>query len=310
MRFDSPLWLLALLAIPLAIAFQQWSRHRGRRYAVRFPATSTLALAAGEVPVWRRYLPTAFALGAVAVLVLSLARPSNAVRVPVRSAAIMLVTDHSGSMSADDVHPTRLAAAQQAANTFIKQLPKTAKVGVVAYSQTPDVVQAPSLDHSRARQAIAAQVADGSTATGDALQAALDLLKRQRGQLPSAIVLLSDGATTAGRDPVPVAAVAAKAHIPIDTVALGKPGAVIDTPGGPVDVSPDPDTLKQIAKASNGKAFTAGDSGKLSSIYKSLGSQLGTETRHHDVSSGFALAGLALLLSAGLASVALAGRLP
>jgi Ca-activated chloride channel family protein len=310
MTFTSPLWLLALLAIPLALGLQWASRARGRRYAVRFPATSTLALAAGEVPIWRRVLPGALALTAVGVLVLSLARPSKAVRVPVRSAQIVLVTDHSGSMSADDVQPSRLAAAEKAADTFIDQLPKSAKVGVVAYSDSPDVVQAPSTDHSRAREAIGAQIADGSTATGDALQAALDMLKQSHTKLPSAIVLLSDGATTAGRDPVPVAQAAARQHVAIDTVALGKPGAVINTPGGAVDVSPDPETLQAIAKASNGQAFTAGDASHLSSIYKSLGSQLGTQTRHHDISSGFALAGLALLLSAGLASVALAGRLP
>jgi Ca-activated chloride channel homolog len=310
MRLDSPIWLLALLAIPALLALQAASRRRGRRYAVRYTAVSTLAQAAGEVALWRRWLPTALALAAVAVLVLTLARPSKAYRVPVRQAAIVLVTDHSGSMSADDVAPSRLAAAEKAADTFIDQLPKSAKVGVVAYSDTPDVVQAPSTDHSRARDAIGAQTAQGATATGDALQAAIDLLRQGHSHIPSAIVLLSDGATTAGRDPVGVAQIAGRAHIAIDTVALGTPGATIQTPDGPVDVSPDPETLRQIADASHGQAFTASDETHLSSIYKGLGAQLGTQTRRHDVSSGFAIGGLALLLAAGLASLGLAGRLP
>jgi Ca-activated chloride channel homolog len=310
MRFDSPLWLLALLAVPALLGLLWLSRRRGRRYAVRFTAVSTLALAAGEVPLWRRWLPTALALAAVAVLVLSLARPSKAYRVPVRQASIVLVTDHSGSMSANDVQPSRLVAAEKAANTFIDQLPKSAKVGVVAFSDTPDVVQAPSTDHARARAAIDAQVAQGATATGDAIEAAINLLRQGHSHIPSAIVLLSDGATTAGSDPVVAAQAAGRDHIAIDTVALGTPGATIMTPDGPVDVSPDPQLLKQIADASHGQAFTASDETHLSSIYKGLGAQLGTQTRRHDVSSGFAIGGLALLLGAALASLGLAGRLP
>ncbi len=310
MKFDNPVWLLLLLVIPALLGLQWLSRERNRRYAVRFTGVSTLAQLAAEVPLWRRWLPTALALAAVALLVGTLAKPSQAVKVPIRSASIVLVTDHSGSMAADDVKPTRLQAAEKAANQFIDQLPKQAKVGVVAFSDRPDVVQAPSTDHDRARTAIRAQFAEGATATGDALLAAINLLKQNKVHVPSAIVLLSDGATTAGSDPISAAQAARQAHIAIDTVALGKPGAVIPTPSGNVDVSPDPETLKQIAKTSGGQAFTASDDTHLSSIYKSLGTQLGTETHRHNVSSGFAIAGLALLLGAGLSALALGGRLP
>jgi len=309
-RFDNPTWLLLLLAIPALLGLQWLSRERSRRYAVRFTGVSTLAQLAAEVPMWRRWLPTALALCAVALLVGTLAKPSKAVKVPVRSASIMLVTDHSGSMAADDVKPTRLLAAEKAANAFIDQLPKQAKVGVVAFSDTPDVVEAPSLDHERARAAINSQFAEGATATGDAIQSAITALKQSKVHVPSAIVLLSDGATTSGSDPVVAARAAKAANISIDTVALGKPGATIPTPSGSVDVSPDPQLLKAIANASGGKAFTASDDAHLSSIYKSLGSQLGTETHHHNISSGFAIAGLALLLAAGVGTLALGGRLP
>ena len=37
---------------------------------------------------------------------------------------MILITDHSGSMAANDVQPTRLAAAQAAANTFIVATPR------------------------------------------------------------------------------------------------------------------------------------------------------------------------------------------
>src|SRR5919201_6730777 len=104
-------------------------RGRARRYAVRFPAVSTLAAAASGVGAsWRRHLPAAFALAAIAALALALARPRVSYSAPVEQASLMLVTDHSGSMAATDVQPTRLAAAQRAANAFIDQLPARALV--------------------------------------------------------------------------------------------------------------------------------------------------------------------------------------
>ena len=111
-------------------------------------------LAAGAVPAWRRHLPAALALAALAALVLALAKPQKTVAVPVERASIMLVTDHSRSMSATDVEPDRLSAAQRAARTFLNQLPDQVRVGAVAFSDTPDAVQAPSSDHDDARRIV------------------------------------------------------------------------------------------------------------------------------------------------------------
>jgi Ca-activated chloride channel family protein len=111
----------------------------------------------------------------------------------------MLVTDHSGSMAASDVQPTRLAAAVKAANTFIDQLPSGARVGAVAFSSAPDTVQGPVTNHGAARSVINAETADGATATGDALALALQLLHGTNPKHPpSAVVLLSDGAANTG----------------------------------------------------------------------------------------------------------------
>ncbi len=98
---------------------------------------------------------------------------------------MMLVTDHSGSMAATDVSPTRLAAAERAANTFIDELPSTVRVGAVAFSTTPDGVQAPVTNHAAAQAVIDAQTAGGATATGDALQLALQLLDGGQPQAPA-----------------------------------------------------------------------------------------------------------------------------
>ncbi len=176
MNFASPAWLAALLALPVLVWAYVVGRSHSTRYAARFPAVSTLALAARAEGRWRRHLPTVLVLAACAALVLALARPHHTVRVPVGSASVVLVLDHSGSMEATDVQPTRLAAAKRAAHAFVDELPSQVRVGVVAFSTVPDGIQAPTFDRSAALHTIDAQTAGGSTATGNALQFALQLL--------------------------------------------------------------------------------------------------------------------------------------
>jgi Ca-activated chloride channel family protein len=316
--FASPLFLLGLLLVPLAAAAWMARRQHVRRYAIRFPAASSAALAVGRTPAWRRFVPMALLLASLAALVVALAKPERTVAVPIEKATIMLVTDHSRSMESDDVQPDRLAAAQKAANTFINQVPSKVRVGIVAFSTAADAVQSPTTDREPVRQIIDAQFPDGATATGDALTTALQAITQDSGQRknakkpPSAIVLLSDGKTTTGRDPVNVALAAGQAKVPIYTVSLGTEDGVVAGPGfgGYIPVPPDPETLGAIARESGGKAFTAEDSGRLSDIYKNLGSQLGSKKRKEQVTVTFAIAGLVLLLGAAATSTRFAPSLP
>ncbi|MDW5594781.1 VWA domain-containing protein [Conexibacter stalactiti] len=316
LSFGSPIFLLALLAVPALIALQVANRQRGKRYAVRFTGVAALKLAAGTVPAWKRHLPVALLLAALAALALALARPERTVAVPIEKASIMLVTDHSRSMLAQDVEPDRMTAAKRAARRFLDQLPPTIRVGVTTYSDVPDGTQTPTRDHDLIQATIDAQVADGGTATGDALQVALDTLERQEDEgerIPAAIVLLSDGATTIGRDPVGVAQLAGEQRIPVYTVALGTRNATVPNPGfgaPTLPVPPDPETLEQIADASGGRAFQAQDDQQLSEIYETLGSRLGTRDEQREVTAAFAVGGMLLLLGAGAAAMHSAGRLP
>jgi Ca-activated chloride channel family protein len=314
MSFAAPLWLLALALVPLALAAHVRAGRKARRYAVRFPALSTLAVAAGRTSAWRRHLPAALLLAAIASLGVALARPHVSYRAAVNQASIMLVTDHSGSMAANDVQPTRLAAAERAANTFIDQLPSKVSVGAVAFSSSPDAVQGPVTNKSAARAVIDAQTADGATATGDALQLALQLLHGSNPKhQPSAIVLLSDGAANAGVDAATVARVAGKDKIPIDTVALGTANATVPNPDPfqpPLDASPDYHLMQTIAKVSGGRTFNAQSADELSSIYKQLGNRLGSVTRKHEITATFAIGGMVLLLLASVGSARWSGRLP
>jgi Ca-activated chloride channel family protein len=317
LSFGAPLGLLALLIIPIALLALWAARRRRTAYAIRFPAAASLALAAGVVSPWRRHLPTALALAAIASLAVALAKPQRTVAVPVQGASVVLVTDHSGSMAATDVEPDRLSAAEDAAETFLSRLPSATRVGVVAYSDGPDGTLAPTTDRDRVRATIEAQSAVGATATGEALQTALDTLApsgKKAARPASAIVLLSDGKTTTGRDPVGVARIAKRLGVPIYTVALGTADATIPNPlsplSPPIAVPPDPETLKQIAKLSGGRSFTSDDAGQLRSIYSELGSRLATKHQQREITAGFAGAGLVLLLAAGLLSLPRVGRLP
>ena len=314
MTFAAPLWLAALALVPAAVAASIQARRRARRYAVRFPAVTTLRLAAGTGTSWQRRVPAAFALGAIAALALALARPHVSYSAAVNKAAVMLVSDESGSMAATDVQPTRLAAAERAADTLIGELPSTVRVGAIAFSSSPNAVQGPVANHGAARSIIDGQVANGATATGDALELALGLLRGgDPKHPPSAIVLLSDGAANAGLDVSSVARQARADKISIYTVALGTPGGTLPNPepfAPPVPVPPDPQLMAQIAELSGGRTFNAQSADELSSIYTHLGSQLGTVTRRREVTAEFAIGGLVLLLLAAATSTRWSGRLP
>ncbi len=313
MSFAAPLWLAALALLPAAIAGSTAARRRARRYVVRFPAVSTLQLL-GAARSWRRRIPAAFALGAIAALALALARPHVSYSAAAREASVMLVSDESGSMASTDVQPTRLAAAESAANTFIDELPAAARVGAVAFSSSVNAVQAPVTDHAAPRAVIDSQTAAGATATGSALELALQLLDGSSAKhAPAAIVLLSDGAANAGPNVIAVAREAALDRIPIDTVALGTPDGTLPSPDpfqAALAVPPDPQLMAQIAATSHGRAFDAQSADQLSSIYKHLGTQLGSVTRKREVTVEFAIGGLALLLVAAATSARWSSRLP
>jgi Ca-activated chloride channel family protein len=311
LSFQAPIFLVGLVAIPLALLALWSARRRPAKYVIRFPATATLAAVVGRTGRARRIIPPALLSLSLAGLVTALARPEATVAVPIEKASVMLVTDTSGSMNATDVSPTRLGAAQAAATHFLDRVPKSLQTGLVAYADGPNTVLRPTQDRDTVKGTLNALQADGGTATGDALEAALNALgKRGKNSPPAAIVLLSDGASKTGRDPNEVAQEAKAAGVPIYTVALGTPDGVIQQGGQVLNVAPDPQALAQIAQLSGGRAFTAEDSDALDAVYQTLGSKIGTKKEKKEVSAGFAAFGLLLLGGAAFTSLRWRGRLP
>jgi Ca-activated chloride channel homolog len=314
MSFAEPLHLVALLALPLVAAVWAVSRARRKRFAVRLPGVAALRGVLPRRARWRAIVPAAL-LGASAVaMATAFAKPRHTVDVPVEKASVVLVTDESGSMSANDVSPSRLQAAQGAARTFLTQAPSRLLIGFAGFSSSVETTIGPTTDRAPVKTAIDALQADGGTATGDALSAALDQLAARKGSdgktAPAAIVLLSDGARTDGSDPLVAAARAKQLGIPIYTVALGTDAGTVSLPdGSQVSVPPDPQTLQQIASRSGGRAYAVADADTLDGVYRTLGSKIGTRQEQREVTVAFVAGGLVLLLGGLGTGVRLRGQL-
>jgi Ca-activated chloride channel family protein len=334
--FASPWLLLALLIVPVALAFALWLDRRRAPYAVAFTNLDLLAsVAAGRRRSWRRWVPLALFLLALAAASTALARPKAPVSVPASRATVVLLVDVSGSMRAADVKPTRLGAAQAAMSAFANRIPKGVKVGLVSFSTGPNLLVIPTTDRAILHEGIDLLSPEAGTAIGDGLQLAVQTVKSsvgdaprsKDGKIPGAIVLLSDGAQTRGTlSPLQGAALARNAGIRVFTVALGTDNGTLD-PGsfgfgfgngqggflGPnrrFPVRPDPVTLAAIARETDGKAYRAQSASKVQEIYKQLGASIAHKAAQREVSSWFA-GGAALLLLLSFGTARLTGeRLP
>lgn len=317
MSFAAPLVLLALLALPLLVAWYAAEQRRRRAAAAVFAAPALQPSLAPLRPRWRRHAPILAVVLALIVLVAAAARPQRTVAVPVERASIMLATDVSGSMTASDVQPSRLVAAKRAARRFLDAVPARVNVGLLEFNGQTRVRQTPTTERDGVRAAIDAMAPSGGTATGDAIAAATQVLSRRSGpgrRPPAAVVLLSDGASTSGRDPDAAAREARRLRIPIYTVTLGTESGTITVPrrGGGTEtrpVPPDRDSLARIARGSGGEAFDADSADRLKQVYEQLGSRLGHRDEQRQLTSAFAGGGLLLLLGGAAMSLRWFGRL-
>jgi Ca-activated chloride channel family protein len=307
MSFGTPALLAGLALVPVLLILYVAHERRARRKATTIVSP---ALAAAVVPRragWRRHVPVVGALASVALLLTALAKPQTTKAVPVEQARVVIATDRSGSMEAKDVAPDRLTAARDAAVDFVDSVPDGVKVGAIAFNQAPTVLASPTADKEEVKAAIKTITAAGTTATGDALQQALTLLKGD--DAPAAIVLLSDGKSVRGEDVLTVARAAKAAKVPVYTVSLGTAGGTITTKTGTSKVPPDTATMRQVASITGGKAYTISDADELSEVYEQLGSKLTKKDKKEDVTNQFAGGALLVLLLGSLAGVRMTGRL-
>jgi Ca-activated chloride channel family protein len=223
-------------------------------------------------------------------------------------------------MSATDVRPTRMQAAKSAAIRFLSEVPKTFRVGIVAIGSNATVVLPPTTDRTLARTALTTLRRSEGTVLGDAVALSVNVGRKQRTSsgetIPSAVLVISDGADQGSRTRPQVAAARAKAaHIPVYTTLVGTPNGIVQRTltGGfreQIRVPASPTTLRAIAQGSGGEFFQAPTADRLRDVYKQLGTRLGRHKTEREVSDAFAGGAAVLLLVAGGLSALWFRRVP
>ena len=332
------LWGLAL--VPLLVLLYVFLLRRRKKTAVRYASLALVKQAMGRDLAWRRHLPPALLLAAIAALLIAAARPVATIMLPSAEKTIVLAIDVSGSMRATDVQPDRITAAKEAAKAFVADLPRTVRIAVVQFAGTAAVVQAPTLSREDVVAAIERFQLQRGTAIGSGIvlslatlfpDAGIDLsqITGQREMPPSpgdkpkppftpvgpgsygsaAIILLTDGQRTTGPDPVEAAKMAADRGVRVYTVGVGtKEGETIGFEGWSMRVRLDEDTLKNIANMTRADYFYAGTAADLKQVYQGLSMRLIVEKKETEISALFAAAGALLVVIAASLSVWWFGR--
>jgi Ca-activated chloride channel family protein len=314
MSFLSPdrLWLLLIPLLGL-VAYLVAVR-RKPKYALRFSDVELLEKVAPDRPGWRRHVPAVAVILATSLLLVAFARPVMAVPVPVDQATVVLAVDVSLSMDADDVDPVRIDAAKAAARNFVDLAPEDLQIGLVAFAGVALPAVAPTTDREALTSAIDRLTLAEGTAIGEAIYTAIDLVDVERdgedGEVPAAIVVLSDGETTVGRSEVDAAAEASAASLPVSTIAFGTREGSIVYEGEVVPVPANEGALREVAETTGGQFFAVASAEELQQILDDVGSEVGIETEEREVWEWFLFGGVAVLVVAAGASLVWFSRIP
>ena len=332
------LWLLVL--VPVLVGAYVILLRRKQKSALRYASLSVMKDALGASHRLRRHVPPLMFLAAFTLMILAIARPAAVVTLPSQHETVILSMDVSGSMRATDVKPSRIAAAQDAARAFVAEQPKSTRIGVVSFAATASVVQSPTHSREDILAAIERFQLQRGTAVGSGILVALKMIfpdaefdlrsskprrdatraspldpakatdKSDTKTVPpgsyssAAIILLTDGQTTTGPDPIESARIAADRGVRVYTVGIGTPGGeTIGSEGWSMRVRLDEQALKTIANVTQGEYFYAGTATDLQKIYKNLNTKLFFEQRETEVSALFAAAAAVLALVSGLLSL-------
>lgn len=338
MTFGWP-WLFTLLAVPVAmvLAYLWWLRRR-RRTAVRFTNLDLVRQALGRQSQWRRHLPFALLVASVVALALATTRPRAIVQVPLSQTTIILTMDVSRSMCATDVDPNRLTIAQQAATEFVENRDDGTQIGLVAFAGFTELVVPPTRDTDLLVRAIDDFSTSFGTVAGSATLKAVNAIAdinpevepidrldptllgtRAEGDFVSDIVvLLTDGATLGGVDPLFAASVAADRGVRVYTIGFGtsEPTEMVCNPQqagtsalgefGSTSFSGAPrrflvidePTLQGMAAVTGGEYFRAENADQLLDVFDELPARVELQDEEQEISVFFVMAGALLAIAA------------
>jgi Ca-activated chloride channel family protein len=344
MTFLWPQMLWLLLLVPLAVLGYWLLLRRKKKAALRYASLALVKDAMSTGQRFRRHVPPLLFLLAFTLLLLAVARPAAVVTLPSQHETVILSMDVSGSMRATDVKPSRIVAAQEAARAFIDKQPKTTRIGVVSFAATASVVQSPTHSREDLLAAIERFQLQRGTAVGSGILVSLKMIfpdaefdlrsynprgtgsrsaaldsqppeKAPPKPVPAgsygsaAIILLTDGQTTTGPNPIEAAKMAADRGVRVYTVGVGtKAGETIGGEGWSFRVQLDEDALRGIAEITRGEYFFAGDAAELQKIYASLNTKLFVEQKEMEITAFFAAAAAILALASATLSLLWFGR--
>jgi Ca-activated chloride channel family protein len=248
MGFQWPLALLGLLVVPALAGVYVWQLRRRRRQAVRYSSVALIRAAAPRRSAWKRHVPVALVLAALAALGLAAGRPQVAMDVPESRSALILALDVSGSMCATDVEPNRLTAAQTAVRDFVTKQDSHTSIGLVLFAGFAQVAVAPTTDREPVMHALDGLTTGRGTTIGAAILKSVDAISEINPDVapadpgaasgagpaapappphapgtyaPEIVVLLTDGANTRGIEPADAAAVAAQRGVRVYPIGFG-----------------------------------------------------------------------------------------
>lgn len=337
MDFLAPAFLWLLLMVPALVLYYLWLLQRKKALALRYASLAMVQQAMAGGLSWRRHVPPALLLAAIALAMLAASRPLAVIPLPSASATIILAMDVSLSMRATDVKPNRLVAAQEAAKTFLQELPPDIKVGIVTFAGSTQLVQAPTLNRESLVTAIDRFQMQRGTAVGNAIVMALATLfpdegidlgemtfgssargkglddkskPRKKEVKPvapgsyesAAIILLTDGRRTTGIDTEEAAKMAADHGVRVYAVGLGTVDGAVPAYEGwtSIYMKLDEPSLRAVAQMTQAEYYYAADAEALKSVYANLSSRVQVEKKETELSA------LLALLAAGLSIAAAA----
>jgi Ca-activated chloride channel homolog len=331
--FTWPWALLALLVLPLVLAYWWLTRRRRKRAAVRVTSIALVRGAVGRSGRWRRRIPAGLVAAGLAVLAVGAARPQVTVPATSSSATIMLAIDVSGSMCSTDVKPNRITAAEHAATTFIQSQAGGPRIGLVAFASTAVVLMPPTTDTKQLTGALTGLSTAGGTAIGEGIVTSLDAIAEvdpavaptgasvrrdsAAGYADDVIVVLTDGSNNRGVDPQTAAKDATARGVRVYTIGYGTDspaslscdsgqfggysGGGFGSGGAGSPLDADYAALAKISKATGGTFYRAQDASQLSSALSKLPAAFTVVHKHEDIAAGFAaLGGLLVTLAVAL----------
>jgi Ca-activated chloride channel family protein len=341
MTFLWPELLWLLLAVPALIGVYLVVLRRKKKQVLRYASLGLVTDAMGAAQRFRRHIPPLLFLLALITLIVAIARPNAAVTLPSQYETIILAMDVSGSMRATDVQPNRIGAAQAAARAFVGDQPASARIGVVSFAATASVVQPPTRSREDILAAIDRFQLQRGTAVGSGILVSLKTIfpdvefdlrasnprndsrgvpldkagAGASGKAPpkavppgsyasAAIILLTDGQTTTGPNPIEAARMAADRGVRVFAVGIGTAdGEILGSEGWSMRVRLDEESLKTIANVTHGEYFYASSAMDLKKIYQSLNTRLTLETRPMEITALLAAAAAILSLLSAFLSV-------